>query len=110
MEINPQSNSSDAASELNNLLQIISGTSALIEKGAKEGESPEQYLAMLRESIERAEKVAGELAQEAGGAADRHAVRRAGVHRPGPRRALVDVLAAHCRCCARRMGSEDTRR
>src|SRR5437870_133462 len=60
-----------SASELNNLLQIISGTGALIEKGVEEGEGPEKYLAMLRESIERAEKVSAELAQEAGGAGEK---------------------------------------
>jgi CheY-like chemotaxis protein len=57
-----------ATSELNNLLQIISGTSSLIEDVGKSGDAQEKYLAMLRSSIERAEKVATELAQQAGGA------------------------------------------
>jgi CheY-like chemotaxis protein len=58
---------SKAASELNNLLQIISGTSSLIENVWEGSESSEKYLAMLRESIERAEKVAAELVEQAGG-------------------------------------------
>jgi CheY-like chemotaxis protein len=56
-----------AASELNNLLQIISGTSALIQQGEESDDSSEKYLAMLRTSIERAEKVASALVQQAGG-------------------------------------------
>src|ERR1700676_533601 len=60
-----------AASELNNLLQIISGTSALIGKEADGGEASEQYLGTLRSSIERAEKVAADLARQAGGAEEK---------------------------------------
>jgi CheY-like chemotaxis protein len=56
-----------AASELNNLLQIIAGTSALVQQGEEGDDSSEKYLAMLRTSIERAEKVASELVQQAGG-------------------------------------------
>jgi CheY-like chemotaxis protein len=58
---------SKAASELNNLLQIISGTSSLIEAGEEDKGGSEKYLAMLRASIERAEKVTAELVQYAGG-------------------------------------------
>lgn len=57
---------SKVASELNNLLQIISGTSAELAN-LHQGGSSAKYLAMLRESIERAEKVAAELSEEAGG-------------------------------------------
>jgi CheY-like chemotaxis protein len=62
---------SKAASELNNLLQIISGTSAEIENmwGATEGS--EQSLNMLRASIQRAESVAAQLTAQAGGADER---------------------------------------
>jgi CheY-like chemotaxis protein len=55
-----------ATSELNNLLQIISGTSAEIAKMSEGKEGSEQYLNMLRSSISRAEAVAAELAEEAG--------------------------------------------
>ncbi len=56
-----------AASELNNLLQIISGTCSLIEDIWKGSAGSEKYLAMLRTSIERAEKVAADLVKQAGG-------------------------------------------
>jgi CheY-like chemotaxis protein len=59
---------SKATSELNNLLQIISGTSAEIENLWKGNDGSEQYLSMLRSSVERAEAVAAELAKQAGGA------------------------------------------
>jgi CheY-like chemotaxis protein len=55
-----------ATSELNNLLQIISGTSAEIANMSEGKEGSEQYLNMLRSSISRAEAVAAELAEEAG--------------------------------------------
>ncbi len=50
---------SKATSELNNLLQIISGTSAEIGNLWEGCEGSEQYLNMLRSSIDRAEAVAG---------------------------------------------------
>jgi CheY-like chemotaxis protein len=59
---------SKATSELNNLLQIISGTSAEIENLSEGNEGCEQYLSMLRSSVERAEAVAAQLAKQAGGA------------------------------------------
>jgi CheY-like chemotaxis protein len=63
----PPDSLAKAASELNNLLQIISGTSSLIEDIWKGSAGSEKYLAMLRTSIERAEKVAAELVKQAGG-------------------------------------------
>ena len=45
------------ASELNNLIQIISGTSELIENIWEGIEGSEKYFAMLRASILRAEQV-----------------------------------------------------
>jgi len=62
---------SKAASELNNLLQIISGTSAEIENLWEGSEASEKYLDMLRQSIERAEVVASQLAEDAGGAQEK---------------------------------------
>ena len=58
---------SKATSELNNLLQIISGTSAEIGNLWGPTEGAEQYLEMLRSSIQRAESVAAQLAEQAGG-------------------------------------------
>src|SRR5438045_9062961 len=58
---------SKATSELNNLLQIISGTSAEIGNLWEASEGSEQYLNMLRSSIDRAEAVAAQLAEQAGG-------------------------------------------
>ena len=53
--------------ELNNLLQIIAGTSALIENIWEGNNGSEKYFAMLRASVERAEKVTAELVEQAGG-------------------------------------------
>ena len=64
----PKESVSKATSELNNLLQIISGTSAEIENLWEGSEGSEKYLEMLRESIGRAESVAAQLSQQAGGA------------------------------------------
>jgi CheY-like chemotaxis protein len=58
---------SKATSELNNLLQIISGTSAEIGNLWEGTEGSEQYLTMLRSSIQRAEAVAAQLSEQAGG-------------------------------------------
>jgi CheY-like chemotaxis protein len=91
MEINPQSNSSDAASELNNLLQIISGTSSALENIWQGKEGSQKYMAMLRESIERAEKVTAQLAEQAGGVDKKPLVHpeitASGKLKPAPRRA-----------------------
>jgi CheY-like chemotaxis protein len=58
---------SKAASELNNLLQIISGASSMLGPDHQDSES---YLAMLRESIARAERVASDLSEKAGGTSE----------------------------------------
>ncbi len=57
---------SKATSELNNLLQIISGTTTEIANMRQGGDGSDQYLSMLRTSIQRAEAVAGQLAEQAG--------------------------------------------
>jgi CheY-like chemotaxis protein len=59
---------SKVASELNNLLQIISGTSTLIENVWEGATGSEKYFSMLRTSIERAEQVTAQLVARAGGA------------------------------------------
>lgn len=67
----PKESVSKATSELNNLLQIISGTSTEIENLWDGSAGSEKYLEMLRASIERAEAVAAQLAQQAGGAEEK---------------------------------------
>jgi CheY-like chemotaxis protein len=60
---------SQASSELNNLLQIIGGATTMLE-----GTSTEEagtYRSMVRDSIQRAEKLAAGLAAHAGGTAQR---------------------------------------
>src|SRR5215210_7593874 len=59
-----------ASSELNNLLQIIAGSSSALEKANTDGQSAE-YLEMLRTSIDRAEVLGRELASRAGGTGER---------------------------------------
>lgn len=63
-----------AASELNNLLQIMASSSALIQKTKDDDASSEKYLAMLRTSIERADQVAADLVERAGGAKEKSIV------------------------------------
>jgi CheY-like chemotaxis protein len=58
---------SKVASELNNLIQIISGTSSLIENIWEGRPGSEKYFEMLRTSIERAEQVTAQLVAQAGG-------------------------------------------
>jgi len=60
-------NNSKVASELNNLIQIISGTSSLIENIWEGRPGSEKYFEMLRASIERAEQVTAQLVAQAGG-------------------------------------------
>lgn len=59
---------SDAASELNNLMHIISGTSNQIENIWEGREGSEKYFGMLRASIQRAEQITAHLVAQAGGA------------------------------------------
>lgn len=54
------------ASELNNLLQIISGTSALIENIWEGNEGADKYFGMLRESVARAAQVTTQLVERSG--------------------------------------------
>ena len=64
---NPPEDNSKVASELNNLIQIISGTSSLIENIWEGRPGSEKYFEMLRASIERAEQVTAQLVAQAGG-------------------------------------------
>ncbi len=54
------------ASELNNLLQIIAGTSALIENIWEGNEGADKYFGMLRESVARAAQVTTQLVELSG--------------------------------------------
>jgi CheY-like chemotaxis protein len=62
-----RNHNSKVASELNNLIQIISGTSSLIENIWEGRPGSEKYFEMLRASIERAEQVTAQLVAQAGG-------------------------------------------
>ncbi len=56
-----------ATSELNNLLDIISGTSAAIEEIWTGNDASQKYFDMLRTSVDRAAGVTAQLAEDAGG-------------------------------------------
>src|SRR5437764_11835498 len=56
-----------AASELNNLLEIISGTSSVIESIWEGCAGSQKYFEMLRTSVDRAAKVTAQLVDHAGG-------------------------------------------
>lgn len=58
----------DTASELNNLLQIISGTAEMMENIWEGNEGSEKYFSMLRSSVDRAAKLTNTIAREGGGA------------------------------------------
>jgi len=58
---------SAAASELNNLLQIVSGTVMMLEKVWEGPPGSEKYFEMLRSSIVRAARVTADLGHSAGG-------------------------------------------
>lgn len=71
-EINAPASQSESlsktTSELNNLLQIISGTCSLIEAVCHKDEASAMHFATLRTSVDRAEKLAAALARPLGGA------------------------------------------
>ncbi len=56
-----------AASELNNLLQIVSGTVAMLEKVWEGQPGSEKYFEMLRTTVDRASKVTDQLVRQVGG-------------------------------------------
>lgn len=58
---------SDRMSELNNLLQIISSTSALIRDVTKSHGGCAKYFEMLRESVDRASEITTDLVRQSGG-------------------------------------------
>ncbi len=60
-----------ATSELNNLLQIIGGTTELLENIWAGREGSEKYLHMLRTSVERASNITAQIVENAGGVSGR---------------------------------------
>ena len=58
----------DTASELNNLLQIISGTTEMMENIWEGNAGSEKYFSMLRSSVDRAAKLTHTIAREGGAA------------------------------------------
>ena len=61
----------DTASELNNLLQIISGTAEMMENIWEGNEGSEKYFSMLRSSVDRAAKLTHTIAREGGATEDK---------------------------------------
>lgn len=61
----------DTASELNNLLQIISGTTEIMENIWPGNEASEKYISMLRSSVDRAARLTEAIASEGGGASEK---------------------------------------
>ena len=58
----------DTASELNNLLQIISGTAEMMENIWEGNKGSEKYFSMLRSSVDRAAQLTHTIAREGGAA------------------------------------------
>lgn len=63
----PATCSSAVSSELNNLLQIISGAASLLEDNWNGNDDPKKYFTMLHESIARAEGITAQLVEQSGG-------------------------------------------
>ncbi|MFL6594110.1 MAG: response regulator [Chthoniobacterales bacterium] len=61
----------DATSELNNLLQIVGGTTELLESIWEGTQGSEKYLNMLRTSVARAVAITAQLVENAGGVSGR---------------------------------------
>lgn len=70
-KLTPTPDFSKTTSDLNNALQILSVTSSLIDNAWRGSDRSEQYLAMLRASIELAEHAAAEFVKQTGGASER---------------------------------------
>jgi CheY-like chemotaxis protein len=62
---------SRTTSDLNNALQVISVATSLIDKAWRGGDRSEEYLAMLRASVARAEQVAADFVRQTGGPGER---------------------------------------
>jgi CheY-like chemotaxis protein len=75
---------SRATSELNNALQTISVTASLIDNAWRGTDRSDEYIALLRSSVARAEQVAADFVKETGGPRERMLMhpRLAGTARP----------------------------
>jgi CheY-like chemotaxis protein len=62
---------SRATSELNNALQTISVTASLIDDAWRGSDRSDEYIALLRNSVARAEQVAADFVKESGGPRER---------------------------------------
>ena len=62
---------SRATSELNNALQTISLTASLIDDAWRGSDRSDEYIALLRSSVARAEQVAADFVKETGGPRER---------------------------------------
>src|SRR5437867_487865 len=69
--VSPEEALAQTTSELNNLLQIISGTSSSLGHVCAGNPASQPYLATLHATIERAEKLSANLVKQAGGPVER---------------------------------------
>jgi CheY-like chemotaxis protein len=83
-----------AATELNNLLQIITGAVSILENGSSTGAGAEHCLRLLRASVDRAAKVTEHLAGEIGGTAQKILLHPA-LNGPAAKPARIDLKVAH---------------
>ncbi len=86
-----------AASELNNLLQIVSGTVALLENIWEGTPAAEKYFDMLRVSVDRAAQVTSELVRHVGGT-DQKILLHPALRTPGRPRARRERAPEKTRC------------
>src|SRR3954451_8344534 len=86
-----------AASELNNLIQIVSDTVAMLENIWEGAPESEKYFDMLRKSVDRAAKVTAQLVQHVGGT-DRKILMHPALNEPAivPRPAPSPLHVSRC--------------
>ena len=86
-----------AASELNNLLQIVAGTVSMLENIWEGAPGSEKYFEMLRTSVDRAAKVTEQLVHQLGGAEQKILLHPALTQRPAvPPRPRVPLQVSRC--------------
>lgn len=83
-----------AATELNNLLQIITGAVSILESGGRTGAAAEHCVRLLRASVNRAAKVTEHLAGEIGGTAQKILLHPA-LRGPVAKLARIGLKVAH---------------
>lgn len=86
-----------AASELNNLLQIVTGTVSMLENIWEGTPDSEKYFEMLRQSVDRAAKVTEHLVRAVGGAEQKIILHPALKPRdPSPPRSPISLQVSRC--------------